>query len=159
MIEVRTVQKEATCRCKGGCKNNRCACFKLQEGCSESCGCSHCKNPLVGLTAKNLTACAFERYAQLQAWSDEQLEALKVLPCEHQKVPLKALLEHYHCKKCKTDYFFSFCYGEVMQEGDTWHCRACHICRDWREWHCDTCNRCNYGTIRSCKRCGRSRYD
>lgn len=104
---------------KSGCKNYRCACFKAQ----------------------NLSACAFDNLQRVQSLSEARLQERIDLPCGHKEVPLKELLSMYFCKKCRVEYFFSFCFGEVMQD-DTWHCRQCHICRDWREWHCSKCERC-----------------
>lgn len=37
--------------------------------------------------------------------------------------------------------FFSFCRQPEHWEStnDTWHCRICGECRDWRESHCEQC--------------------
>jgi hypothetical protein len=37
------------CRCKSGCKNNYCECFKLGAGCSPMCRCASCQNEKIQL--------------------------------------------------------------------------------------------------------------
>lgn len=51
--------------------------------------------------------------------------------------------------------FFSFCRDNQWESSEqTWHCRVCHECQDWREWHCKKCNKCTYGVSLPCEGCG-----
>jgi hypothetical protein len=77
------------------------------------------------------------------------------LPCGCESIEIKNLIEVYECTQCGENYFYSFCWEEVVQEGDTWHCQDCRTCRDWREWHCKKCNDCAYGLSLPCDSCGR----
>lgn len=37
--------------------------------------------------------------------------------------------------------FWSFCRRGLEQRTQTWHCRLCGTCQDWRDWHCKGCNK------------------
>jgi uncharacterized membrane protein YgcG len=51
--------------------------------------------------------------------------------------------------------YFSFCYGDVVQDIHDSHCEECGQCYDWHYWHCDNCNRCSYGqSLPKCEWCG-----
>lgn len=152
-------EKTAHCKCKKGCTNRRCACLKVGEPCDEQCACVGCQNPLNGVDVEGLTQCTIEHINLYKTLTDEELNTLYELPCEHQEVPLKDLLRDFTCKKCKTVYWFSFCWSDVAQDSCTWHCSKCHSCRDWREWHCPKCNRCAYGVTLPCDGCGGRKHD
>ena len=148
------MEKEVQCKCKSGCDSRRCACLKHNESCDEACGCTNCRNPLNGVDVDALSVCAIQNIAIYKSLSEAALKALHELPCGHASVPLKQLLGAYTCQGCKEDYWYSFCWDAVVQDGDTWHCEICGTCRDWREWHCDDCNRCTYGVSLPCENCG-----
>ncbi len=157
-MEETTVSKTTKCTCKGNCSSKRCKCMKSKEGCDESCGCTNCENPYNGVNIEQLSECAsstrnINAYKKL---TDKQLNKKYELPCGCEKVPLKDLLEAYECEECSEDYWFSFCWDEVVQEGNTWHCEVCNDCKGWREWHCENCNKCTYGVSLPCQRCGAS---
>jgi len=153
----RTVHKKVPCNCKKGCSTLRCSCFKAKEPCDQDCGCGgRCKNPLNGIDAKGLSACALQNIKTVNALKDKDLAHKHELPCDHGSVPLKELLREYECKKCGgTAYWYSFCWDEVVQDDCTWHCERCRSCKDWREWHCEHCDKCTYGVTLPCEHCGR----
>ena len=148
------MEKEYHCKCKTGCKSNRCVCLKNNEPCDEGCGCVDCQNPLNGVDVEHLSVCAVQNIQAYKALSKRDLEALHELPCGDVSVPLKALLHKYYCAECAETYWYSFCRGYVVQEGNTWHCEICHRCQDWRVWHCEACNKCTYGLTLPCEHCG-----
>ena len=148
------MNKLESCQCKAGCRSKRCACFKNNEPCDESCGCTDCRNPLNGVDVDALSVCAIQNIDQYKALSKKDLEASHKLPCGHGAVPLKQLLKGYNCQKCGEEYWYSFCWQAVVQDSCTWHCDVCRECRDWREWHCDRCNQCTYGISLPCEHCG-----
>ena len=148
------VKKEKLCNCKTGCQNQRCSCLKNNEPCDERCGCRNCHNPLNGVNVINLSLCAIQNIDTYKSLSPEELEETFELPCEHEWVPLRGLLKEYYCKECGESYWYSFCWNDVVQDGNTWHCQVCRKCRDWREWHCSRCNRCTYGVTLPCQHCG-----
>mmetsp|Transcript_2540 Transcript_2540/g.2937 ORF Transcript_2540/g.2937 Transcript_2540/m.2937 type:complete len:225 (+) Transcript_2540:97-771(+) len=50
--------------------------------------------------------------------------------------------------------FYSFCRdGSLESTDNTWHCKSCKQCQDWREWHCKGCNECQYGMSIPCQNC------
>lgn len=77
-----------------------------------------------------------------------------------------------------SDWYYSFCYGDLLENDSYWHCAICKRCDKWRTWHCDKCNKCKrfsfvskcgsnstiyfvfptgtYGQSLPCERCGRS---
>ncbi len=146
--------KETKCGCKSGCTNNRCACFKQNEPCGEQCGCTNCQNPLNGLDTDRLSLCALQYFQKHPALAEQELVELHELPCEHEQVALKNLLNSYECQTCGEAYWYSFCWKRVEQDSCTWHCGVCRHCRDWREWHCERCNKCTYGLSLPCQYCG-----
>jgi len=148
------MEKRHQCNCKTGCASYRCACLKNGEPCNEGCGCVDCRNPLNGVDVEHLSVCAIQNIETYKALSERDLEELQDLPCGDASVPLRDLLYEYHCEGCGESYWYSFCWGDVVQEGNTWHCEVCHTCRDWREWHCENCNRCTYGISLPCEYCG-----
>lgn len=148
--------KETTmrCKCKGRCDTRRCQCLRNHQPCSEACKCVDCQNPLNGMDVSRMSDCAIGNAEIVRALTSEELELLIPLPCGHDPVPLKLLIDNYSCPGCDDElYFFSFCRGTAEQESCTWHCDVCRTCRDWREWHCPTCNRCTYGLSLPCPRC------
>jgi hypothetical protein len=148
------MEKEVSCKCKSGCQNKRCVCFKNNEPCDETCGCVDCRNPLNDVDIDNLSICAIQNIAEYKALSKADLEVAYELPCGHESVPLKQLLQDYYCQECSEVYWYSFCWEMVVQDSCTWHCEICRQCRDWREWHCENCNRCTYGVTLPCEYCG-----
>jgi hypothetical protein len=148
------MEKEVHCKCKSGCRNRRCPCLKNNEPCDEHCACTDCHNPLNGVDVDALSICAIQNIDEYKALSEEELAQEHELPCECETVPLRRLLKDYACQKCGEVYWYSFCWGEVVQDSCTWHCDVCNECRDWREWHCKRCNKCTYGVTLPCQHCG-----
>jgi hypothetical protein len=148
------VKKEHHCNCTTHCDTYRCSCLKHNEPCDESCGCVDCRNPLNGVDVENLTVCAIRNIDAVKALTDEDLETRYELPCGHENVPLKELLGDCACQECGEPYWYSFCWGALVQDSCTWHCEDCHQCRDWREWHCEVCGNCTYGLSMPCLHCG-----
>lgn len=148
------MEKTASCRCKSGCNNRRCACLKNNEPCDENCGCVDCQNPLNGVDIEGLSVCTIQNIDTYNLLSEKELSAIYELPCGHQKVALEKLLGPYECTECEEEYWYSFCWEQVVQDSVTWHCEVCGECRDWREWHCENCNRCTYGVTLPCEQCG-----
>ena len=145
------MSKEKRCKCKGGCKNRRCACLKNNEACGEACGCKNCQNPLNGIDVSKLSICAIQNVKSLGYYDPAMLVEL---PCEHQSVPLRQLLKGYECEGCQETYWYSFCWDCAAQDSHSWHCEVCKQCQDWRVWHCEGCNKCTYGVTLPCERCG-----
>lgn len=148
------MEKEVHCNCKTGCQNRRCLCLRNNEPCDESCNCIDCHNPLNGVDVDALSVCAIQNIEEYKALSEEELAQEYRLPCECESVPLRQLLNDYTCRKCGEVYWYSFCWGDVVQDSCTWHCQVCNQCRDWREWHCERCNKCTYGVTLPCEHCG-----
>ena len=148
------MEKAVHCKCKSGCRNRRCVCFRNNESCDETCECTDCKNPLNGVDVESLSICTIQNIEEYQDLSKEELEEKYELPCGCEQVALKDLVADYRCSKCGEGYWYSFCWDEVVQDSCTWHCEICGTCRDWREWHCETCNRCTYGVTLPCEGCG-----
>jgi hypothetical protein len=151
------MNKTIYCRCKSGCTNRRCVCFRNNESCDEKCGCADCQNPLNGLDLENISICAVQNIEEYKDLSEEELEENYELPCGCEEAPLNALIGDYSCSKCGDSYWYSFCWDEVVQDSLSWHCEICGTCRDWREWHCERCNRCSYGVTLACEHCGSRR--
>lgn len=147
------MEKEAHCKCKKGCESGRCSCLRNNEPCDEACGCHDCRNPLNGVNLDALSICAIQNIATYKALSEAELAAPHELPCGDAQVPLRDLLKGYDCPKCRETWWYSFCWDEVVQEGNSWHCEICKQCRDWREWHCERCNRCTYCVSLPCENC------
>ena len=57
-----------------------------------------------------------------------------------------------------TRLFYSFCRRDVEPMDNTWHCRKCKGCQDWRDWHCKGCDKCKYGATIPCDTCNPSEY-
>ena len=147
------MEKEVHCKCKSGCRNRRCPCLKNNEPCDEHCACTDCHNPLNGVDVEALSICAIQNIEIYKGLTEKELTTEYELPCGDESVPLKELLKGYQCQGCGETYWFSFCWNNVAQEGDSWHCEICKQCRDWREWHCDNCNKCTYGITLPCEHC------
>ena len=147
-------EKEYHCNCKTGCDSYRCSCLKHNEPCDENCGCVNCHNPLNGVDVDDLSICAIQNIDIVKQLSEADLDTPLDLPCEHESVPLRDMLDDYACQECGEVYWYSFCWGMVVQDSCTWHCEDCRMCRDWREWHCEVCNRCTYGVSLPCEHCG-----
>jgi hypothetical protein len=148
------MEKEEHCNCTTGCTNRRCTCLKNNEPCGEQCGCVDCQNPLNNVDVENLTVCAIQNIREYKALTENDLEAMLELPCGDGSASLRKLLRGYDCPGCGEEYWFSFCWNDVVQDSCTWHCEICGECRDWREWHCDNCNKCTYGVSLPCEHCG-----
>lgn len=148
------MEKSVTCQCKSGCTSRRCNCLKYGEGCGEGCKCVDCANPLNGVDTEGLTVCAIQNIAIVKILTEDDLDELLELPCGDEEVALRHLLDEYSCAKCGESYWYSFCWGQVVQDSCSWHCEICHTCRDWREWHCPVCNKCTYGVTLPCENCG-----
>ena len=148
------MEKAVHCKCKSGCKNNRCICFKNNEPCDENCECVDCQNPLNGIDVSNLSICAIQNIEKYRSLSEKEFEKMYELPCRCEKVPLRSLINNYACQVCGEIYWYSFCWEDVVQDSCTWHCKECRTCRDWRMWHCENCNKCTYGISFPCEHCG-----
>jgi len=107
------------------------------------------------ISTDDLTECALGHIKKIRTLTKKQREKLYELPCGCEEVPLKDLLSDYECSECEETYFYSFCWKNVVQENETWHCNACGTCRDLSEWHCESCNICTYGISLPCEECGR----
>jgi len=137
-----------SCNCQSGCKTNHCSCLQEGHPCNinGNCHCKNCKNPLNGVEDwEELTNCALQNISKWHKLTPKQLNKKYKLPCGCAEASLKDLLYEYECPECNEYYFYSFCWNEVEQSGNTWHCKICKGCRDWREWHCPNCNKCTYG--------------
>ncbi len=146
--------KYERCNCKSGCQSKHCVCLKNNEPCDEDCACTNCSNPLNGVDIDQLSTCAIQNIKAYKALSAKDLSKTYDLPCGDESVPLEKLLKGYECPGCKGEYWYSFCWGHVAQDDNSWHCEICNQCRDWREWHCDNCNNCTYGVTLPCEYCG-----
>ncbi len=153
------MEKDFSCNCKGGCKDYRCSCRKNNEPCDEHCGCVDCENPLNTLSLEEieeLTLCTLHNIDTYLSLQKKELNQKLELPCECEQVALKELVSMYECSGCDELYWYSFCWGEVVQDNCTWHCEICKTCRDNSEWHCDNCNQCTYGLTMPCMNCNNS---
>lgn len=103
-----------------------------------------------------ISTCTIQNIHIYKKLSKAQLKKLYDLPCGCEKVPLKNLITIYTCSKCDEEYWYSFCWDEVVQDSHTWHCEICGECKDWREWHCENCNKCTYGVSLPCEYCGKA---
>jgi hypothetical protein len=148
--------KSVKCNCKGECRTRRCKCFRAGEPCGTKCGCKSCANPLNKVNVEQLSDCAIHNVTDYLELTDAELDALIEMPCGDAPVALRKLVKGYECPGCKEEYWYSFCWNDVVQDSCTWHCDRCGQCRDWREWHCDVCDRCTYGVTLPCERCERS---
>jgi len=149
--------KTVHCKCKSGCRNKRCVCFKNNEPCDEKCSCKDCRNPLNNVNVEDFSICALQNIEYYNNFSKEELEEKHELSCGCEEIALSKLVDYYSCSKCGEGYWYSFCWDEVVQDSCTWHCEICGECRDWREWHCKSCNRCTYGVTLPCEHCGSRR--
>ncbi len=111
------------------------------------------KNNMLNLD--QLTDCARQHLKKIIALTEGALAKKYELPCGCESATLKDLLYGYECVECGEQYFYSFCWKEVAQENDTWHCNICGKCRDASEWHCKRCNKCTYGLTLECEHCGK----
>ena len=147
-----------TCKCKGKCKNNRCACKKNRRPCSEDCKCQDCQNPYNGINVEELHICTLDNIQAYKNADEATLKTMVALPCGCEEAPIDLLLrtKGYDCSKCNENYYYSICWEDVAQDSTTWHCEICRTCRDWREWHCPNCNKCTYGVTLPCQNCNRS---
>lgn len=149
------MEKEVHCKCKTGCKTRRCACLKNNEPCDDKCKCVDCENPLNGVDVEKLSVCTLQNIDEYKELTEEELDEKYKLPCECESVPLRKLLDFYTCSKCGDAFWYSFCWDDVVEDSQTWHCEVCNECRDWREWHCPDCNKCTYGVSLPCENCGK----
>lgn len=152
------MENKTTCKCKGKCQNNRCTCRKNRKPCTKECKCEDCQNPYNGVDVEGIHICILDAIDIYKKLTEADLNQLYELPCECEKVALKDALDEFSCSKCDEIYYFSFCWGEIVQDSTTWHCEVCKSCRDWREWHCENCNKCTYGVTIPCEHCGSPRY-
>jgi hypothetical protein len=113
------------------------------------------KNPEINLEA--ISECAKHYLARSRSTRHAKKFSAKCeLPCGCEEAAINDLLDSYECPECETIYFYSFCWKEAVQEGDTWHCNICGECCDWRVWHCERCNKCTYGISLPCEGCGQT---
>lgn len=72
------------------------------------------------------------------------LEQQVILPCRCQAVALRVLLlsESFLCQRCSSFYRYSFCWGQIVEDDQTYHCEDCEDCYDWRDWAEESCRRC-----------------
>ena len=148
------MEKTTSCKCKSGCQNRRCSCLKNNESCGKECSCTDCQNPLNGVDTEKLYDCALQNIHEYINLSEEELDTEYKLPCGCENATLRKLINTYNCSKCDEEYWYSFCWDNVVEDSCSWHCNICGQCRDWREWHCENCNKCVYGVTRPCERCG-----
>ncbi len=148
------MKKEHHCNCKTGCDTYRCSCLKHNEPCDENCGCVDCRNPLNGMDVENMTVCAIQNIDIVKDLTEEELSERYEFPCGHKSAPLRDLISGVYCEECGEDYWYSFCWNDIVSSGHTWHCEDCNQCRDWREWHCEVCDKCTYGVTMPCQHCG-----
>ena len=148
------MEKIVNCQCKSGCRTRRCVCLKNNEPCDENCTCTDCHNPLNGVDVNALSVCAIHHIGEYKALSEKELAKEYELPCGCESVPLGQLTGDYECQECGEIYWYSFCWGDVVQDNCTWLCEIVGTCRDWREWHCERCNKCTYGVTLPCDHCG-----
>lgn len=80
------------------------------------------QNPLNDVDTENLSMCVIQNIQAYKTLSQAALNQTHQLPCEHANVPLKTLLTGYECSECSEEYSYSFCWKEVIQEGNSWHC-------------------------------------
>lgn len=57
------------------------------------------------------------------------------------------------CLSDGSNYYWSVCRDGLEQFTNTWHCKTCGVCQDWREWHCKGCKKCQYGQSIPCGKC------
>ncbi len=151
------MKKTVHCKCKSGCVNRRCVCLKNNEPCDENCKCIGCKNPLNGVNVDKLSVCAIHNIHEYKEITEKEFKEKYLLPCECEEVSLRKLMRSYTCK-CGEEWWYSFCWDDIVSDGHTWHCEICDDCRDWREWHCKKCNKCTYGVTLPCEGCGSKKY-
>jgi len=149
-----TPEANLACRCRSGCGNRRCLCYRAGQACGDACRCVGCSNPFKHLKGSELGACAREHVQWILQLTENVKREVLELPCGCGEALLGDLIEEYTCPECEESYWYSFCWDEVAQSGNTWHCEVCRTCRDWREWHCPRCNRCTYGQSLPCETCG-----
>jgi hypothetical protein len=106
-------------------------------------------------SSEDLTDCTLDNIHKYKALSKKALQEKYELPCGCEEAALKDLVNEYECSDCGEAYFYSFCWKDVVQTNDSWHCKPCKTCRDWREWHCKSCNACTYGASLPCETCGK----
>ena len=153
-----TASRSIQCNCRSGCFSNRCLCLKNKQACSRICKCVECRNPLHGIDTCALSTCAIGNIQSYRRLTDEDFDRIWQLPCGCEEVCLRDLIGQYYCQSCETGYWYSFCWKQVVEADQSWHCEECRMCRDWREWHCPRCNRCTYGVTLPCEYCGRRKY-
>ena len=112
-------------------------------------------NAVTSRDNEQLTDCARLHRTKSKSFSQKKLKQKQELPCGCEEVAIEDLLSDYQCQECNETYFYSFCWGDVVQESETWHCISCGKCRDASEWHCKRCNECTYGLTLNCENCGR----
>ncbi len=114
MLATKNNIGQLCCKCKGGCNDRRCACFKGNQGCNQDCQCSNCRNPLNGLDVGNLPICTMQNIKEYTSLTPTQLDKEYLLPCECEQVSLKNLIEEYECSNCGEIYWYSFCWHGVI---------------------------------------------
>ncbi|MBL8677093.1 MAG: hypothetical protein JNJ47_06720 [Alphaproteobacteria bacterium] len=70
----------------------------------------------------DLTSCAADHIKKIKALTQKQRKKKYELPCGCEEVALADLTSDYECSECEEIYFYSFCWDEVVQDNDTWHC-------------------------------------
>lgn len=76
---------------------------------------------------------------QLQEWEEEW----KNIETDGKLAHMQELFRMFFSDR-GTDYYYSFCNGNLAEDDSDWHCTRCKKCHDWRVWHCQNCNRCMY---------------
>jgi len=109
----------------------------------------------ITIDTDELTDCSKHHHKKVILLTEVELKKEHELPCGCESATLEDLLYGYECSECEEVYFYSFCWKEVVQENDTWHCNACGTCRDSGDWHCKACNKCTQGLTLPCEHCGK----
>ena len=104
---------------------------------------------------ESLTDCATKKMRARKKLSSEDLQQEYELPCGCASATLEELLSEYQCDECDVIYFYSFCFRDVVDENNIWHCKECGKCRESSEWHCEKCDNCTYGLTLPCDGCGK----
>lgn len=91
----------------------------------------------------------------LKKWKEDSQDLDADALAEHDKELLRyALFKDAGPGEIGGYWWYSFCREAWEQEDQTWHCRVCKECNDWREWHCEKCKKCTYGVSIPCRGCG-----
>jgi len=109
----------------------------------------------IHIDISGLTDCAQKHIEKINSLASKTLDRKYKLPCGCESAALKDLIYGYECSECGELYHYSFCWQEVVQSSETWHCNICGTCQDSGVWHCKSCNNCTYGLTLTCEYCGK----